>query len=147
MQRRLARIDDDVVLIIDDALELARAHVEHETEARRHALVKPDVRNRHRQLDMAHAFATHARQRNFHAATIANHALVLDAFVFSARTFPIARRTENSFAKQAALFRFERPVIDRLRVFDFAFAPRTHRVGRRDTDRDLIKTNRAFFAH
>ena len=43
LQRRLTRIDDDVVLIINNALELAGAHVEHQTDARRHALVKPDV--------------------------------------------------------------------------------------------------------
>ena len=89
MQRRLARIDDDVVLVIDDALELARAHVEHQAEARRHALVEPDVRDRHGQFDVAHALAAHARQRHFDAATIADDALVLDALVLSAGAFPV----------------------------------------------------------
>ena len=48
LQRCLAWINDDVVLVIDDALELARAHIEHESDARGHAFVKPDVRNGHR---------------------------------------------------------------------------------------------------
>ncbi len=144
-QRRLARIDHDVILVIDDALELPGAHVEHEAEARRHAFVEPDVRNRHRQLDVAHAFATHARQRHLHAATIADDTLVLDPLVFSARALPIASRSENALAKQTAFFRLESPVIDRLRVFDFALAPRPHRVGRRNADRHLIEAYGAFF--
>ena len=48
LQRRLSGIDDDVILVIDNALKLARAHIEHEPNARRHAFVKPDVRNGHR---------------------------------------------------------------------------------------------------
>ena len=59
-QWRVARIDHDVVLVIDHALELARAHVEHQTDARRHALVEPDVRDRHRQLDVTHALTADA---------------------------------------------------------------------------------------
>ena len=75
LQRRLARIDDDVIFVIDDALELARAHVQHEADARRHAFVKPDVRNRHGQFDVAHALAADAGERHFHAATVADDAL------------------------------------------------------------------------
>src|SRR2546430_7243381 len=48
LQRRLARIDDDVILILNHALKLACAHVQHEPDARAHAFVKPDVRNRYR---------------------------------------------------------------------------------------------------
>src|SRR5437763_13301803 len=92
-QRGVTRIDDNVVLVVDHALELTRTHVEHETEARRHALVEPDVRDRHCQLDVAHAFAANARERYFNAATVADNALVLDALVFSAGAFPVASRT------------------------------------------------------
>ena len=146
-ERRVARIDHDVVLVIDDALELARAHVEHQAKPRRHAFVEPDVRDRHSQLDVAHALTTHARERHFDAATVADHALVLDALVFSAGAFPVTRRTENAFAKQAALFRLEGAVVDRLRILDFALAPGTHRVAGSDADGDLIETDGAFFAH
>ena len=104
LERRLARIDDDVILVIDDALELARGHVEHQTDARRHALEEPDVRNRHGQFDVAHAFAADARQRHFNAATVADDALVLDALVLSAGAFPVlasdrkfVRRTGRPF--------------------------------------------------
>src|SRR5207244_8254926 len=94
------RVEHDVVLVIDDALELACAHVEHEPEPRRHAFVKPDVRNGHRELDVTHALPTHTRERDFHAAPIADHTLVFDPLIFSARAFPVARRTDNAFAKQ-----------------------------------------------
>ena len=144
-ERRLARIDDDVVLVIDDALELARAHVEHQPQPGRHALVEPDVRDRHGQFDVAHALAAHARQRHFDAATVADDALVLDPLVLSAGALPIARRSENPLAKQAALFRLEGPVVDRFRILDLALAPRPHRVRGRDADRHLIEAYGAFF--
>ena len=99
-------------------------HVEHQAEARRHALVEPDVRDRHGQFDVAHALAAHARQRHFDAATVADDALVLDALVLSAGAFPVARRTEDALAEQAALFRLERAVVDRFRILDLALAPR-----------------------
>jgi len=86
------------------------------------------VRNRDGELDVAHALAADARERDFNTATIADDALVFDPFVFSAGAFPIAGRTEDSFAKKAALLRFKRSIIDRLRIFDFAFASRPHRV-------------------
>ena len=144
-QRRLARIDDDIVFVIDDALELPRAHVEHQAQPRWHAFVEPDVRDRHRQLDVAHALAADARQRHFDTATIADDTFMLDPLVFSARAFPIAGRPENSLAKQTAFFRFESPVIDRLRILDFALAPRPHRVRGGDADRHLVEADRAFF--
>src|SRR5581483_8409411 len=146
-QRGLARIDDDVVFVVNDALELACAHVEHQTNARRHALVEPNVRNRNGELDVAHAFAANTRERDFDAATIADDAFMFDAFVFSAGAFPVACRTENTFAEKASLFRFEGAVIDRLGIFDFAFAPRSHGVAARDANRDLIKTYRPFFTY
>ena len=147
LQRRFARIDDDIIFVVNHALELTRAHIEHQPNARGHAFVKPDVRNRNGQLDVAHAFAPHARQGDFHAAAVTDHALVLDALVFSARTFPVPGRSKDTFAEKAALFRFKRAVINCLRVFDFAFAPGAHGVARGDANCHLIKTHRPLFAH
>jgi hypothetical protein len=96
---------------------------------------------------VAHAFPANPRQRHLDAATIADHALVLDAFVFAAGALPIPRRTEDPLAKEATLFRLEGAVIDRLRVLDLTLAPRPHRVRRRDADRDLVEADRALFAH
>ena len=103
-ERGLARIDHEVILIIDDALELPGGHVHHEAEAAGHALEEPDVRDGHGQFDVAHALAAHARQRHLDAATVADHALVLDPFVLSARALPVLGRTENAFAEETAFF-------------------------------------------
>ena len=86
-------------------------------------------------------------QGDFHTTTVADHSFMFYPLVFSARAFPIPRRTKNALAEKSALLRFEGAVIDRLRVFDFALAPRPHRVARRNADRDLIKTHGALFAH
>ena len=142
-ERGLARIDDEVILIIDDALELAGGHVHDQAEAAGHALEEPDVRDGHGQLDVAHALAAHARQRHFHAATVADDALVLDALVLSAGALPVLGRTEDALAEEAALFRLEGAIIDRLGVLDFAFAPGTDGVRGRDGDADLVETDRA----
>src|SRR5439155_25572305 len=124
LERRRARVDDHVIFIINDALEVAGGHVEDQPDARGHAFEEPDMANRHRQFDMAHAFAANAGERDLDAATIADDAAVLDALVLSARAFPVFDRPENAFAEQAAFFGLEGAVIDGLGVFDFPFGPR-----------------------
>src|SRR3546814_11343625 len=52
-----ARLDDDVVLEIQDALEILQRHVEHQADAARQRLEEPDMRNGRGQLDMAPALA------------------------------------------------------------------------------------------
>ena len=132
LERRVAGINDEVILVIDHAFQMARGHVERQPDARRHALEEPDVAGRHGQFDVAHALAAHAGQRHFDAATVANDAAMLDAFVLAARAFPVLDRTENAFAEQAAFFGLERAVVDGLGVLDFALGPGPDGVGRRD---------------
>ena len=119
LHRSVAWVDDHVVLVIDHALQRACGHIEHEADAAWHALVEPDVRDGHCELDVAHALTTHAAQGDLDAAAIADHALVLDALVFSASTLPVLGRTEDSLTEKAALFRFECAVVDRFGVFHF----------------------------
>ena len=138
LERRGAGINDEVVFVINDAFQMARGHVQRQTDARGHALKEPDVLHRHSEFDMAHAFTTNARQGHFHAATIADDAAMFDALVFSAGTFPVLDGTENAFAEKAALFRFERAVVDRFGILDFALAPRADGVGRRERDADVV---------
>src|SRR6185369_9722917 len=115
-----------------------RGHVEDETDARRHALEEPDMADRHGQFDVAHAFAADARERDFNAAAVADHAAVLDAFILSAGAFPVLDRAENAFAEQAALLGLERAVIDRFGVLHFPLGPGTNGFGRRDGNRDVL---------
>src|SRR5687768_12966709 len=87
---------------------------------------------------MAHAFAAHSRQRHLDAATIADHAAMLDALVFATRTLPVLDGTEDALAEQAAFFRLERAVINRFGILDFALGPRANRFGRRDRDGHVL---------
>ncbi len=92
----------------------------------------------HGQLDVPHALAADAGQRHFDAATVADHAAVLDPLVLAAGAFPVLDRAEDALAKQAALFRLEGAVIDRFRVLDFALGPGPDGFGRGDGDGDVF---------
>ena len=138
LERGAARIDDQVVFVVDDPFQVASRHVQHQTDAGRHALEEPDMGDRHGQLDVAHALATDASQSHLDAATIANHTAVLDAFVLAARAFPVLHRTENTFAEKAALLGLERAVVDGFGVFDLTLRPGADGFRRRDLDRDVV---------
>src|SRR5690606_15555114 len=98
--------------------------VQHEADPAGHALEEPDVRHRHRQIDVAHAFTAHAGQGHFHTATITDDAAMLDALVLAAGAFPVLHGTENALAEQAALLGLERTIIDRLGILDLTLGPR-----------------------
>ena len=138
LERGRAGIDHHVILVVDDAFEIARGHVQHQADAGGHALEEPDVRDGHGQFDVAHALAAHAGQGHLHAATVADDAAMLDALVLAAGAFPVLDRAENALAEQAALFGLERAVIDGLGVFDLALGPGPDGFGRGDGNGDVI---------
>ena len=119
----LARINDDVILVIENALQLATCQIEHKADTGRHALVEPDMGDGNRQIDMSHPLAAHTTQRHLDTATVTDNILVLDALVLSAGALPIPGGAENSLAEQTAFFGLEGPVVDGLGVFDFPLAP------------------------
>src|SRR5207248_6874985 len=110
-------------------LNVAGLHVQQRTEARRQRLEEPDVHDRRSQIDMAHALATDARVRDFHAATVADDAFVLRALVLAARAFPVALGPEDALAEQSILFRAIGAVVDGLRLLHLAEAPGPDVVG------------------
>src|SRR4030095_1720811 len=57
--RAVSRIDHAVGLEVEDALQVAERHVEQVADAAREPLEEPDVADRARQLDVAHALAAH----------------------------------------------------------------------------------------
>jgi hypothetical protein len=91
---------DDVAGEVDDLFEVAAGDAEHHRQARRDAAQEPDVRDRHCQVDMAHALAAHDGARDFDAALLADNALVADAAVFAAVTFVVFFRTEDLFVEE-----------------------------------------------
>ena len=124
----IARVDNNEIFVVDDALELAGRHIQHETQAGRHALVEPDVGDWNRKINVAHPLATNAGNGDLNATTIANDALMLDAFIFAARAFPVPCWAENTFTEQTAFFGLECTIVDRFRIFYFALAPAAHGV-------------------
>ena len=139
LQLGVARIDDDVGLEVEDALEVAQRDVEQVADAARQALEEPDVADRGRQRDVAHALAAHLGLRHLDAALVADHAAVLHALVLAAEALPVGDRPEDLRAEQAVPFGLERPVVDRLRLGHLAVRPREDLVRRRQTDPDGVE--------
>ena len=123
LERGQARLDDDVALEIEDALELLQLHVEQQADAARQRLQEPDVRDRRGQLDMAHALAADLRDGDLDAALLADDALVLHALVLAAQALVVLDRAEDARAEQAVTLGLERAVVDRLRLLDLAEGP------------------------
>ena len=139
LERGQARLDDDIALEVEDALELLQLHVEQQADAARQRLQEPDVGDRRGQLDMAHALAADLRDGHFDAALFADDALVLHALVLAAQAFVILDRTEDARAEQAVTLGLERAVVDGLGLLDLAEGPGTDLVRRGDADADLVE--------
>src|SRR5689334_4744137 len=119
----LARLDDDVVRVIDDLLEITERDVEQVAHRAGQGFEEPDVRDGNGELDVTHALATHLAQGHFDAAAVADDTAVTNSLVFAAMALPVLYGTENALAEQAVLLRLERAVVDRLGLGDFAPRP------------------------
>src|SRR5690348_4970757 len=119
----LARLDDDVVRVVDDLLEITESDVEKVAHRTRQRLEEPDVRNGYGELDVTHALAAHLRQRHLDAAAIADHSAIADALVLAAVTLPILHRSEDALAEQPVLLGLERAVVDGLGFSNFSPRP------------------------
>src|SRR5438552_4089465 len=119
----LARLDHHVIRVVDHPLEVAQGHVEQVAHGRRQRLEEPDVRHRHRELDVPHALASHLGERDLHAAAVADDAAVADALVLAAVALPVLHRAEDALAEQPVPFRLEGPVVDGLGLGDLAPRP------------------------
>ena len=138
-QRRVARIDDDVGGEVDDLLELARRHVEQDADARGHALEIPNVADGRGELDVAHALAAHFGARDLDAAAVADHAFEADALVLAAVAFPVFGRSEDLLAEQPVALGFERAVVDRFGLLDFAERPSANLFGAGEADAHRVE--------
>ena len=103
----LARLDDDVVGVVDDLLEIAQRDVEEVAHRAGQGLEEPDVRDGNGELDVTHALAAHLAEGHFDAATVADHAAIADSLVLTAMAFPVLDGTEDALAEQAVLLRLE----------------------------------------
>ncbi len=139
VERRHAGLGHDVGFEVQHPLDVAQCHVEHHPHAGGQALEEPDVRDRRRELDVAHALAAHLRQRHFDAALLADHATVLESLVLAAQALVVLDRAEDLGAEQAITFGLERAVVDRFRLLDLAVRPRTDLLRRCEAGLDRVE--------
>jgi hypothetical protein len=118
-----ARLDHHVVLEVEDPLQIAQRHVQHQADAAGQRLEEPDMRDRGGQLDMAHALAADLLQRDLDAAFLADDAAILHALVLAAEALVVLDRPEDPGAEQAVTLGLEGPVVDRLGLLDLAVGP------------------------
>ena len=142
LQRGQPRLDDDVVLEIEDPFEILQRHVEQQADAARQRLQKPDMRDRRGELDMTHAVAAHLGEGHLDAAFLADDAAIFHALVLAAQALVILDRPEDAGAEQPVALGLEGPIVDRLRLLDLAVGPGVDALRAGDRDADLIEALR-----
>ena len=139
LQRRHAGVGDDVRTEVQHLFQNARGQIEDQTHARRNALEIPDVAHGRGQLDVAHALAADFCARDFHAAAVADLALVADLLILAAVALPVLRGAKDALAEQAVALGLEGAVVDGLGLFDLAVRPFTDHLRRSDSDFNGVK--------
>jgi hypothetical protein len=122
-QLGLARIDDRIGLEVEHPLEIPKRDLEDVSDPRRQRLQEPDMGNRRSQRDVAHALPAHLGLNHLDATLLTDHATVLHALVLAAVALVVLDRPEDLGAEEPVAFRLEGPVVDRLRLLDFAVRP------------------------
>ena len=115
-----ARIKNQIGLEVQNPLDVAQGHVEHQTNARRQRLQEPDVGHGAGQVDVTHTLAAHLGQGDLGAALFALHTAVLHALVLAAQALVVLDRSEDRGTEQTLALWLEGTVIDRLRLLDLA---------------------------
>src|ERR1700730_13812180 len=97
------------------------------------------MRNRRRELDMAHPLAPYPRERHLDRALLADDAFVLHALVLAAQALVVLDRAEDARAEQPVTLGLERAVVDRLRLLDLAIRPGQNLFRARNRNPNLVK--------
>src|SRR6202167_3624389 len=135
----VAGLDNHIGLEVKDGFKIAQRDIEQVADAAGQSFEEPHVRTGRSQLDMSQAFAANFRERDFHAALVADHAAVLHALVLAAQTLPVGYRTKDAGAEQAVPLRLEGAVVNGLRLGDFPVRPASDFFRRCQADLDGIE--------
>ena len=90
----------------------------HQRDARRDTAEEPDVCDRGREVDVAHALAAHDGTSDLHAALFTDDPSEADTAVFTAVTLVILFRTEYALVEKTVLLGALGAVVDGLRLCD-----------------------------
>src|SRR5262249_61666151 len=118
-----SRVEDHVLLEVEDLLEIPQRHVQELADATRQPLEEPDVRHRRGELDVPHPLPAYPRPGDLHPALVADDPRELHALVLAARALVVLRRAEDPGAEQPVTLRLEGPEVDGLRLLDLAGRP------------------------
>ena len=110
----LARIDDDVVRVVNDLLEIAKREVHEVPHRTRESLEEPDMGDGYGELDVTHPLATNTSKSHLDAAAVADHTAIANSLVFTAMTLSVLNRSEDPLAEEAILLGLEGAVVDGL---------------------------------
>ncbi len=86
---------------------------------------------------VTHSLSSNFLTGNFDPATLTNNSLETNAFVFSARAFPVFGRTKNFLAEKAIFLWFESSIVNRFRLLYLTVRPGSNSVGRRKADTNI----------
>ena len=117
-ERGNSRLNDNVALEIENALQFLQRHVEQKTDARWQRLKEPDMRDGGGELDMAHALTAHLCKCHLDTAFLTNQTLVLHSLVLAAQALVILDRPEDARAEKPIPLRLEGAVIYRFGLLD-----------------------------
>ena len=81
------------------------------------------MRNRRGQINVAHALTADFCQRDFNATFLTDDPFIFHALIFTAQTFIILDRAEDTRTEQAVFFRLKCPVVNRFRLFHLTKRP------------------------
>ena len=136
---RHSRVAHDECLEVEDSLDVAQRHVQQQPHSRGQRFQVPDMRDRARKLDVPHALAPNFRERDLDPALLADDPPMLQSLVLAAQTFVVLDRTEYLRAEKTVAFRFERAIVDGLRLLYLAIRPRPDLVRRCESDSNRIE--------
>ena len=79
------------------------------------------------------------RERDFHAALVADHAAVLHALVFAAQALPVGDRAKDAGAEQTVALRLEGAVVNGFGLRHLAVRPAPDLLGRGQADANRVE--------
>ena len=134
VQGRISRIDDHVMLEVENPLEILERQSDERADPARERLQEPDVCNGRGQGDVPHAFTPRLGLNHLDAALLADDAAVLHPLVLPAVALVVFDRAEDLGAEQPVPLRLEGPVVDRLGLLDLTVRPFADLLRRSDPD-------------
>ena len=120
---RLVDVGDHVGGKVNDLLEILRCHVEEIPETAGDTLEVPNVSDRCREFDVAHALTTNSLAGYLDATALTRDALEANTLVLATRALPVLGRSEDLFSEQAVLLGLQGAVVDGLGLLDLTAGP------------------------